>query len=55
MEQEQDMLRLRVEDLEERHEALEEMVYGFHPTNKTVKDASQWTCIYHNWTGDEND
>ena len=55
MEQEQDMLRLRVEELEERHEALEEMVYGFHPTNKTVKDASQWTCVYHNWTGDEDD
>lgn len=55
MEQEQDMLRLRVEELEERHEALEEMVYGFHPTNKTVKDASQWACVYHNWTGDEDD
>ena len=55
LEQEQDMLRLRVEELEERHESLEEMVYGFHPTNKTVKDASQWTCVYHNWTGDEDD
>lgn len=55
LEQEQDRLRLRVDELEERHEALEEMVYGFHPTNKTVKDASQWTCVYHNWTGDEDD
>lgn len=54
-EQEQDMLRLRVDDLEERHEALEEMVYGFHPTNKAVKGANKLICVYHNWTGDEDD